>query len=49
MPSVPMPNVQPVDWSGVVLELKFDRVQQPNVAGLGIANRRVKQTNNRGN
>jgi hypothetical protein len=44
MPSVPMPNVLPVDCSGVVLEPKLDRAQQPNVAGLGVTNCRVKHT-----
>ena len=38
-----MPNVLPVDWSGVVLEPKLDRVQQPNVVVVEIANR-IKQT-----
>ena len=39
-----MPSVLLADYSGVVLEPKSDRVQQPNVAGRGIANRRIKQT-----
>jgi hypothetical protein len=33
-----MPNVLPVDYSGVVLEPKSGRVPQPNVAGLGVTN-----------
>ncbi len=42
MPSVAMPNLLLVDWSGVVLEPKLDRVQQPNVVVMGVANR-IKQ------